>query len=101
MFLNPVLRSAGGEPTPLVARVNLGGTWLLRGGLVFAGVAGGEEGARGFLDAYKVSNGERMWRVWTIPAQIRAARRAPSTAARMAAATFSRACFRCARRRVR
>ena len=39
MFLNPVLRSASGEPTPLVARVNLGGTWLLRGGFVFAGVA--------------------------------------------------------------
>ena len=43
------------------------GAPLVIGDLVFAGVAGGEEGARGFLDAYKVSNGERMWRVWTIP----------------------------------
>ena len=44
------------------------GAPLVIGDLVYAGVAGGEEGARGFLDAYKVSNGERMWRVWTIPA---------------------------------
>lgn len=33
MFLNPVLRHDG-ERAPLVARVNTGGTWLLRGGLL-------------------------------------------------------------------
>jgi alcohol dehydrogenase (cytochrome c) len=40
---------------------------LIVGDLVIAGVAGGEEGARGFLDAYKASTGERVWRFWTIP----------------------------------
>ena len=37
MFLNPVLRYAGGERAPLVARVDVAGTWLLRGGLLVAG----------------------------------------------------------------
>lgn len=41
---------------------------LAVGDLVIIGVAGGEEGARGFLDAYKASTGERAWRFWTIPA---------------------------------
>jgi alcohol dehydrogenase (cytochrome c) len=36
--------------------------------LVISGVSGGDEGVRGFLSAYKVSNGERVWRFWTIPA---------------------------------
>ncbi|HXB74542.1 MAG TPA: PQQ-dependent dehydrogenase, methanol/ethanol family [Candidatus Acidoferrales bacterium] len=36
--------------------------------LVVAGVSGGDEGVRGFLDAYKASTGERVWRFWTIPA---------------------------------
>jgi alcohol dehydrogenase (cytochrome c) len=36
--------------------------------LVIAGVSGGDEGIRGFLDAYKASTGERAWRFWTIPA---------------------------------
>jgi alcohol dehydrogenase (cytochrome c) len=40
---------------------------LIVGDLVIAGVAGGEEGARGFLDAYRASTGERVWRFWTIP----------------------------------
>jgi PQQ-dependent dehydrogenase (methanol/ethanol family) len=35
--------------------------------LVIAGVSGGDEGIRGFLDAYKASTGERVWRFWTIP----------------------------------
>ena len=30
-------------------------------------MAGGEEGARGFLDAYRASTGERVWRFYTIP----------------------------------
>jgi alcohol dehydrogenase (cytochrome c) len=37
------------------------------GDLVMAGVAGGEEGTRGFLDAYSVATGKRAWRFWTIP----------------------------------
>lgn len=37
------------------------------GDLLVAGVAGGEEGARGFLDAYRASTGERAWRFYTIP----------------------------------
>jgi alcohol dehydrogenase (cytochrome c) len=35
--------------------------------LVISGISGGDEGVRGFLDAYKVSTGERVWRFWTIP----------------------------------
>jgi alcohol dehydrogenase (cytochrome c) len=37
------------------------------GDLLVVGVAGGEEGARGFLDAYRSSTGERVWRFYTIP----------------------------------
>ena len=35
-------------------------------GKIIAGVAGGEAGIRGFLDAYSKS-GRRLWRFWTIP----------------------------------
>ncbi len=42
---------------------------LVIGDLVLSGIAGGEEGARGFVDAYKVSNGEHAWRFWTVPAR--------------------------------
>ena len=34
-----------------------------------AGVSGGDWGIRGFLAAYKASNGERVWRRWTVPAK--------------------------------
>jgi alcohol dehydrogenase (cytochrome c) len=37
------------------------------GDLLVVGVAGGEEGARGFLDAYRASTGERVWRWYSIP----------------------------------
>jgi alcohol dehydrogenase (cytochrome c) len=37
------------------------------GDLLVVGVAGGEEGARGFLDAYRAATGERAWRFYTIP----------------------------------
>jgi alcohol dehydrogenase (cytochrome c) len=36
--------------------------------LVVSGVSGGDEGIRGFVSAYRVSDGERVWRFWTIPA---------------------------------
>lgn len=34
---------------------------------VVAGIAGGEYGIRGFLDAYDARTGRRVWRFWTIP----------------------------------
>jgi|HubBroStandDraft_4_1064222.scaffolds.fasta_scaffold00025_1 quinohemoprotein ethanol dehydrogenase len=37
------------------------------GGMVFSGSAGAEAGARGFVDAYDVSNGKRLWRFYTVP----------------------------------
>jgi alcohol dehydrogenase (cytochrome c) len=40
---------------------------LVVGDLVIHGVSGGDEGIRGFIDAYKVSTGERVWRFYTIP----------------------------------
>ena len=36
--------------------------------LVISGVSGGDEGIRGFVDAYKASTGEHAWRFWTVPA---------------------------------
>jgi PQQ-dependent dehydrogenase (methanol/ethanol family) len=36
--------------------------------LVISGVSGGDEGARGFVSAYRASTGERVWRFWSIPA---------------------------------
>jgi alcohol dehydrogenase (cytochrome c) len=36
--------------------------------LVISGVSGGDEGIRGFVDAYKASTGEHTWRFWTVPA---------------------------------
>jgi len=52
------------------SRQNYGSTSapLVVNDLVMAGVSGGDEGIRGFLDAYKASTGERVWRLWTIPA---------------------------------
>ncbi|HXV62860.1 MAG TPA: PQQ-dependent dehydrogenase, methanol/ethanol family [Vicinamibacteria bacterium] len=35
--------------------------------LVVTGVAGGEYGIRGFLDAYHPQTGDRVWRLYTIP----------------------------------
>jgi alcohol dehydrogenase (cytochrome c) len=40
---------------------------LVVGDLVISGIAGGEEGVRGFLDAYHAKTGELAWRFWTIP----------------------------------
>ncbi len=34
---------------------------------VIVGIAGGEFGIRGFLDAYDAASGERLWRFWTVP----------------------------------
>ena len=52
------------------SRQNYGATGapLVVNDLVIAGVSGGDEGIRGFLDAYRASTGERAWRFWTVPA---------------------------------
>ena len=34
---------------------------------IVVGMAGGEYGVRGFLDAYDAKTGERTWRFWTVP----------------------------------
>ncbi len=51
-------------------RQNYGATSapLVAGGLVVSGHSGGDEGARGFLAAYRPETGERIWRFWTVPA---------------------------------
>jgi alcohol dehydrogenase (cytochrome c) len=41
---------------------------LVVDGRVIVGIAGGEYGIRGFLDAYDASSGARVWRFYTIPA---------------------------------
>jgi len=53
------------------SRQNYGSTSapLVVDDLVIAGVSGGDEGVRGFLDAYKASTGEHAWRFWTVPAR--------------------------------
>jgi alcohol dehydrogenase (cytochrome c) len=43
------------------------GAPLVVGDLLVVGVAGGEEGARGLLDAYRIADGKRVWRFYTIP----------------------------------
>jgi PQQ-dependent dehydrogenase (methanol/ethanol family) len=37
--------------------------------MIIAGVSGADWGIRGFVDAYRASTGERLWRFWTIPAK--------------------------------
>ena len=37
--------------------------------LVIAGVAGADEGIRGFIVAYKADTGEEVWRHWTVPSK--------------------------------
>lgn len=34
---------------------------------IIVGIAGGEYGIRGFLDAYDAQTGKRVWRFWTVP----------------------------------
>ena len=59
---------SGTSRWPTRARTTVStGAPLVVNDLVIAGVSGGDEGVRGFLDAYKASTGERVWRFWTIP----------------------------------
>ncbi|MGB8481290.1 MAG: PQQ-binding-like beta-propeller repeat protein [Acidobacteriaceae bacterium] len=48
----------GGTVAPLVVK-----------DMVIGGVAGGDWGVRGFLAAYRASDGKLLWRHWTVPAQ--------------------------------
>jgi PQQ-dependent dehydrogenase (methanol/ethanol family) len=45
------------------------GAPLVVGDLVVAGVAGADDGIRGFLAAYKATTGQLAWRFWTVPRQ--------------------------------
>jgi alcohol dehydrogenase (cytochrome c) len=45
------------------------GALLVVNDLVIAGISAGDEGVRGFLDAYRASTGQRVWRFWTVPAR--------------------------------
>jgi alcohol dehydrogenase (cytochrome c) len=40
---------------------------LVVGDLMYTGLAGGEFGANGFVDAYDVKTGKRVWRISTVP----------------------------------
>jgi alcohol dehydrogenase (cytochrome c) len=53
------------------SRQNYGATGapLTVGDVVITGISGGDEGVRGFLDAYRVDTGQRAWRFWTVPAR--------------------------------
>jgi len=42
---------------------------MVVGDLVISGIAGGEEGARGFIDAYDAATGKRVWRFYSVPAR--------------------------------
>jgi alcohol dehydrogenase (cytochrome c) len=50
-------------------RDHYGGTMapLIVKNKVIVGTSGGDEGARGLLDAYDADTGNRLWRFWTIP----------------------------------
>ena len=40
---------------------------LVVGDKVITGIAGGEFGIRGFIDAYEAKTGELAWRLYTVP----------------------------------
>jgi alcohol dehydrogenase (cytochrome c) len=52
-------------------RQNYNGTGapMVVGDLVISGIAGGDEGARGFLAAYEQATGKEVWRFWAVPAR--------------------------------
>jgi alcohol dehydrogenase (cytochrome c) len=53
------------------SRQNYGATSapLVVNDAVISGVSGGDEGVRGFVDAYRAATGEHVWRFWTVPAR--------------------------------
>jgi alcohol dehydrogenase (cytochrome c) len=52
-------------------RQNYNGTGapLVVGDLVISGIAGGDEGARGFVAAFDQATGKEVWRFWAVPAR--------------------------------
>ena len=52
-------------------KFHYGGTMapLIVDDMVIAGVAGADQGIRGFVAAFKPGNGELVWRHWTVPAK--------------------------------
>ena len=58
------------EMTP-AGKFHYGGTMapLIVDDMVIAGVAGADQGIRGFVAAFKPENGELVWRHWTVPAK--------------------------------
>jgi alcohol dehydrogenase (cytochrome c) len=40
---------------------------LVVGNLIISGIAGGDEGVRGFVAAYDAATGKEVWRFWTVP----------------------------------
>ena len=45
------------------------GAPLVVDGMVVSGIAGGDEGVRGFVAAYDQSTGKELWRFWAVPAR--------------------------------
>ena len=45
------------------------GAPMVVGDLVISGIAGGDEGARGFVAAYEQATGKEVWRFWAVPAR--------------------------------
>ena len=45
------------------------GAPLVVDGLVISGIAGGDEGARGFVAAFNQATGKEVWRFWAVPAR--------------------------------
>ncbi|MDR2216613.1 MAG: PQQ-dependent dehydrogenase, methanol/ethanol family [Nevskiaceae bacterium] len=62
-----------GEPvwsvksTPDERRYSITGAPRIANGKIFVGSAGAEFDVRGYVDAYDVETGERLWRFWTVP----------------------------------
>jgi alcohol dehydrogenase (cytochrome c) len=50
-----------------VSQYGATGAPLIIGDHAIVGVAGGEEGARGFVASYDVTTGQRQWQFWSIP----------------------------------
>jgi alcohol dehydrogenase (cytochrome c) len=46
---------------------NATGAPLTVGNTVISGIAGGDDGARGFVAAYDQTSGKELWRFWTVP----------------------------------
>jgi alcohol dehydrogenase (cytochrome c) len=50
-----------------VSQYGATGSPLIIGNHAIVGVAGGEEGARGFVASYDIATGRRQWQFWSIP----------------------------------